>query len=108
MAIVVRSNVNRRGSPPVIRASLLNERTSMREYVNDLKWMSLEDTWLRAPPKTLELADVTDLKSESQRAPTVAFDNAKLLVNRYSRSPDTRVRGAQLLCECGCVSPVFT
>ncbi|KAF1330177.1 hypothetical protein FI667_g5407, partial [Globisporangium splendens] len=84
-------NVNRRGSPPVIRASLLNERTSMREYVNDLKWMSLENNWLDAPPKSFRVADVAELRSESQRATSIAFDNTKILVNKYTRSPDTRI-----------------
>ncbi|GAB9473295.1 hypothetical protein Gpo141_00010449 [Globisporangium polare] len=84
-------NVNRRGSPPVIRASLLNERTSMREYVNDLKWMTVENKWLEAQPKSFRIADVPELKLESQQIASTAFANPKILTNKYSRSPETRL-----------------
>lgn len=77
----------------------------MREYVNDLKWMSVETKWFGTEPKILRLADVAELRgTESQKAASVAFDNAKILVNKYSRSPDTRVR---YYCVLSCLRSVF-
>lgn len=64
----------------------------MREYVNDLKWMTLENKWLDSQPKSFCVADVAELRNESQKATPIAFDNTKILVNKYTRSPDTRVR----------------
>ncbi|RLN69428.1 hypothetical protein BBJ28_00016539 [Nothophytophthora sp. Chile5] len=83
-------NVNRRGSPPAIRACLLNERTSMREYVHDLKLMSAENEWFDKPPRVLSLEDVPELKQDAHKNPRTAFENADLMNNRFSRSQDTR------------------
>lgn len=69
----------------------------MREYVNDLKWMTVENKWLDAQPKSFRIADVPELKLESQQTASIAFDNPKILTNKYSRSPETRVRYHDLL-----------
>ncbi|KAG6590723.1 WD40 repeat-containing protein [Phytophthora cinnamomi] len=84
-------NVNRRGSPPAIRACLLNERTSMREYVHDLKLMTAENEWFDKPPRTLSLDDVPELRNEVHKNPRTAFENVGLLNNRFSRSQDARL-----------------
>ncbi|KAL4108932.1 hypothetical protein PRIC1_000640 [Phytophthora ramorum] len=84
-------NVNRRGSPPAIRACLLNERTSMREYVHDLKLMTAENEWFDKPPRSLNLDDVLELKNEAHKNPRTAFENPGLLNNRFSRSQDARL-----------------
>uniref|UniRef100_M4BXU5 Uncharacterized protein n=1 Tax=Hyaloperonospora arabidopsidis (strain Emoy2) TaxID=559515 RepID=M4BXU5_HYAAE len=84
-------NVNRRGSPPAIRACLLNERTSMREYVHDLKLMTAENEWFDKSPSVLRLSDVSELKNDGHRNVQTAFQNPKLLNTRFSRSQDARL-----------------
>ncbi|KAL7995697.1 putative WD40/YVTN repeat-like-containing domain superfamily, WD40-repeat-containing [Plasmopara halstedii] len=84
-------NVNRRGSPPAIRACLLNERTSMREYVHDLKYMTAENEWFDRPPRTFNLEEVLELKNEAHRSFSKAFENPVLLNNRYIRSQEARL-----------------
>jgi hypothetical protein len=83
--------VNRRGAPPAIRACLLNERTSMREYVHDLKGMSIENEWFDKPPRAFGLADGPELKHDYHKNARTAFEHSKLLTNRYFRNEDTRV-----------------
>lgn len=84
-------NVNRRGAPPAIRACLLNERTSMREYVNDLKLMTAENEWVDKPPRKFGVADVPELKNDFHKSLPSSFENPKLLTNRFFRNEDTRV-----------------
>ncbi|CAH0516774.1 unnamed protein product [Peronospora belbahrii] len=84
-------NVNRRGSPPAIRACLLNERTSMREYVHDLKLITAENEWFDKRPRLFDFNDVTELKNEMHKNSRIVFENPVLLKNRFSRNQDTRL-----------------
>ncbi|RMX63644.1 hypothetical protein DD238_006281 [Peronospora effusa] len=84
-------NVNRRGSPPAIRACLLNERTSMREYVHDLKLMTAENEWFDKRPRSFGFVDVPQVKNEMQKNSRTAFENPGLLSNRFSRNQDARL-----------------
>ncbi|CAI5727266.1 unnamed protein product [Hyaloperonospora brassicae] len=84
-------NVNRRGSPPAIRACLLNERTSMREYVHDLKLMTAENEWFDKSPSVLGLSDVPEVRNDVHHNARTAFQNPKLLSTQFSRSQDARL-----------------
>lgn len=81
----------------MIRACLLNERTSMREYIGDLKAMASEKVWFEEPATVLRVADVPELKHEpNTKLRMHTFDEAKLLTSKTSRLRDTSVSGQQL------------
>jgi hypothetical protein len=71
-------NVNRRGTPPVIRACLLSERTLMWEYLNDLKMMSFESSWLRGKPVTLNIPNIHEMTAQRQSDPPI-FEKIQIL-----------------------------
>ncbi|OQR92419.1 hypothetical protein ACHHYP_03714 [Achlya hypogyna] len=50
-------NVNRRGSPPTIRGCLLSDRSTLKDYINELRAMYYEQQNLKQPPQTLVLPD---------------------------------------------------
>ena len=94
-------NVNRRGTPPTIRACLLNERTSIGAYLYDLRMMALEKDWFASAPSPLSAADVPCV-CDSERAQAHAFDTVKMIENGYNRMyDDTRVRRSS--CFVGCL-----
>ncbi|TMW63336.1 hypothetical protein Poli38472_002277 [Pythium oligandrum] len=85
-------NVNRRGSPPVIRSCLLNERSSIRDYVRDLRVMSMENKWFDTTPRVFRLNEVAELSDDSGRNNPGAFQNLKILTNDvFSMNSDTRI-----------------
>ncbi|GLD93078.1 hypothetical protein PINS_up001670 [Pythium insidiosum] len=86
-------NVNRRGNPPVIRACLLSERTSIGEYVRDLRYMSFEDKWLQEPTSILRANEIKELSNaEHGRSNSGVFENVKMLTSGiFSVRQETRV-----------------
>lgn len=78
----------------MIRACLLNERTSMREYIGDLRAMASEKIWFEEPVSVLRVADVPELKHEpNTKLRMHTFDEAKLLTSKTSRLRDISVSG---------------
>jgi hypothetical protein len=106
-------NVNRRGSPPVIRACLLSDRTSMREYVHDLRQITSEAQWFDAAPSVLATNEVNskfrELMDDFDRARSGVFDNIKVLSSdRFgaSEDPTVRILASQLLTWLSFVSDI--
>lgn len=75
----------------------------MREYVNDLKAMSIENEWFDKAPRKSGLSDVSELKQDIQKGALTSFEHSTLLINRYFRSEDTRVRCMTNRFQCGYV-----
>lgn len=63
----------------------------MREYVHDLKVMSIENEWFDKPPRKFGLSDVPELKHDFHKSSRTAFEHSTLLTNRYFRNEDARV-----------------
>ncbi|KAF0690386.1 Aste57867_18221 [Aphanomyces stellatus] len=59
-------NVNRRGSPPTIRGCLLGDRSTIKDYIDELKGMYYEQRRLNERPMTLQLPDVLFDESKSK------------------------------------------
>ncbi|ETV95249.1 hypothetical protein H310_11155 [Aphanomyces invadans] len=77
-------NVNRRGSPPTIRGCLLSDRSTIKDYIDELNGMYYEQRRMEKAPRLLQLPDVLvdDSKAKGdQSSDTVknAFHTVKLI-----------------------------
>ncbi len=84
----VKRNVNRRGVPPTIRGCLLTDRSTIKDYIDELKNMYYEQIRLRENPAVLQLPDaiLDEIKSKSggSHRQHCAFASMKLITCRQT------------------------
>ncbi|RHX99778.1 hypothetical protein DYB25_010357 [Aphanomyces astaci] len=80
------SNVNRRGSPPTIRGCLLSDRSTIKDYIDELKGLYYEQRRMDDAPRLLQLPDVLlrdDSKAKGDQSSDLvknhAFHTVKLI-----------------------------
>ncbi|ETV76060.1 hypothetical protein, variant [Aphanomyces astaci] len=79
-------NVNRRGSPPTIRGCLLSDRSTIKDYIDELKGLYYEHRRMDDAPRLLQLPDVLlrdDSKAKGDQSSDLvknhAFHTVKLI-----------------------------